>query len=492
MDGEGIFLNYRQNRHVSSKPDAVMERLPHAQLVEAIADRLRRHFGTHVVFLDTEIRKGAHYPTELRAKLYGSEVLVAVIHAGWTDDLKDRLERLKKPGVEEYDWVHREISDALRKKIHVFPLLIGEAELPPRSELPTDIKGIGYAQAHWIRFGSWERDVRMLIQALEHHVAPAPMPEMKAPETPKPRSWWEFAVAFVLGVLLPVVPTWLLVDTPVERSLLLAALAFVVLLMMVFLVGALFALYRARGWLDTVDDATARIAHDQKGAAIIGSTIAGFGVAFLFTDNTFGAEIRMVLLAVIAGIAVTFGAKWVLSFRTPQEWPKQELPAVTTSVRAELNLVAKHITDHEPLLTRLERDQALFALKQIKDTNDVIAALAARTRWGWLRASVPWGWANAVLLGSVSGSAVGAVVAYRSSGGIEWWVTTLGLLACVIAVGSLWGSIEFAFRRQRWHLLVVADAVPARLAELHERLATSSIPPMRRPKPRRLRRRGGA
>ncbi|QQQ78175.1 TIR domain-containing protein [Saccharothrix sp. 6-C] len=473
MDRRGIFLNYRQNRYASPERDD-LEKVPHAQLVEAIADRLRRHFGAHVVFLDTELRTGAHYPSELRRKLRESEVLVAVLHPGWTDDLTDRRMRLRP---DEYDWVHQEIGIALREGIHVFPLLIGEAELPPRNRLPEDIRDMSFAQARWIRFGSWEQDLRLLIQALEHHVRAAAVPEMKVPAEPALRPRWEFAAAFLLGVLLPVGMTWLLQDDPWERAVFLTALTIVVLLMMVLWAGGLFLLYRIRRWLDTVDEAAAKIAHDQKSAVIIGSTVAGFAVAFLFTDNTFDSQTRILLLAAIVAIAITSGAKWILRFRTPQDWPKSELPASTTNVRAELDLVAKHISGHEPLLTRLQRDQAMFSLRQIEETTAVLERLAARGRWEWLRSAVPWGWANALLIGAVWGAAVGSVVNYLVGGGTAWWAPPLGLLACVTAAASLWGCTEFAFLRQRWQRSVVVRAVPARLAELTERLATSSIAP---------------
>lgn len=473
MDRRGIFLNYRQNRYASPEPDAALEKVPHAQLVEAIADRLRRHFGTHVVFLDTGIRTGAHYPSELRRRLRGSEVLVAVLHPGWTDDLTDRMRRL---GPGEHDWVHQEIGIALSEGIQVFPLLIGDAELPPRDALPEDIRGIGYAQAQWIRFGSWEQDVRLLIQALEHHVSAVAMPEMEVPEVPKPRPGWEFAAAFLLGVLLPVAPVWSLVDRA-DRWPFLTALTFLVLLMMVLLTGGMFLLYLVRRWLDAVDEATAGISHDQKAAIIVGSPVVSVAVIFLFTDDEFNSQVRMLFLAVIALIAITVGVQWVLRFRVPQAWPKVKLSAVTTSVRAELNLLAKHIADHEPLLTRLQRDQARYAIRQIEATTAVVERLAARGRMEWLRASVPWGWANALLLGVVFGASVGAVVADRAVGGTAWWVPALGLLSCVTAVASLWGSVEFAFRRQRWHRSVVVAAVPVRLAELGERLAAAAVAP---------------
>ncbi|AXX32179.1 toll/interleukin-1 receptor domain-containing protein [Actinosynnema pretiosum subsp. pretiosum] len=471
MEQHGLFLNYRQNRHTSPEPDAGMERVPHAQLVEAIADRLRMHFGTHAVFLDTGLRKGSHYPSELRRRLHESEVLVVVLHPGWIDDLNDREKRL---GPGEYDWVHREISIALSRGIHLFPLLIGDADLPPRHRLPEDIRNMSFRQAQWIRFGTWEQDLRLLVQELENHVTAAPVPELRVPEAPNARPWWGFALTFLLGALLAVGAVWSLVDTPTGRSVWLTALVALAALMLALLAVALFVLYWLRGWLDTVDDAAARIAEDQKGAAIIGSTIAGVAIAYMFTGDSLDRVTRIVLMAVIVLIAVTFGTKWVLSFRTPKAWPKPELPVDTTSVRAELNLVGRHITAHEPLLTRLQRDQALFSLRQIEATTTALGRLAARGRREWLRAAAGWGWANALLLGFVLGATAGALIA---GGEREWWMPVLALASGAVATASLWASVEFAFLRQRWHRSVVVAAVPERLVALREQLEAASIAP---------------
>ena len=460
----GIFVNYRQTRLADDGRRVLCE---HAQLVEAIVERLGRHFGRDQVFLDTEMRPSLRYPTELRDRLGRSELVIAVIHDRWLADLDTRA------AGPDRDWVHFELATALAEGKHVLPVLIDTAGLPGGAELPADLGELVLRQAHRIRFGHWRQDLDRLIQLAELCVSPQPLPVPREEPAPPDRSGRGIVVAAVLGLLAPYVlaratglePVWL------------TAFAFVLLLPL-FIPAALTGVaYALRGWLDTVDGQAAAAAHDTKTNVITGLTIAGIGVVVLLTNDMFPPEVGLLTLAVVAGFGVTMGAKWLREHRSAADWPQPALAADSSVIRAALARVRRHLDEHPAPLTRHQHDQARFALDQLRRTHQRLQDQSRLGRRAWLRAaSPPFTWSHAALLGVTTGAGAGALLR-------EWETGSGHVVAPVLVVGvlvlacCLWlTAVEFAYRLQRWRRAKVVAEVPAELDELEQRLRAASVP----------------
>jgi hypothetical protein len=74
-------------------------------------------------------RAGDDYVREVFDRLRECSVLPAVIGPRWA----------AVTGNGAFDWVHREIHEALTSGMRVVPVLIEDAKLPAKSDLPTDI-----------------------------------------------------------------------------------------------------------------------------------------------------------------------------------------------------------------------------------------------------------------------------------------------------------------------------------------------------------------
>lgn len=142
-----VFVNYR-----------VREEPGYATLLHR---ELLRHFGSDSVFLASQsIRAGDDYVREVFDRLRECSVLLAVIGPHWTADA----------GNDAFNWVHREIHEALTAGLRVVPVLIEDAELPKKSELPADIADLAWCQAVRLRHYSLNTDVAALVEELRRTV----------------------------------------------------------------------------------------------------------------------------------------------------------------------------------------------------------------------------------------------------------------------------------------------------------------------------------
>lgn len=472
----GIFINYRQNHYPNPANDEA-ERRAHVQVVEAIAERLAQYFGPNGVFLDTELRLAARYPDELRAKLHDSELVIAVIHEDWLADLEDRKNRLR-PG--ERDWVKFELETAFAAPTDVLPVLIDKAQLPDQRELPDSIAELGLCQAHRIQFGHWQSDVNRLIQAAALYVygpaAPVP-PEREEPLRPE-RRWYRLLVAGLLGLLAPHAATRLLVENPATQMVWLAALAAALLLGLVIALGTTSVMYAVRKQLDVLDHQAAAMAHDQKTNVIVGLTIAGIATAFLFTSNLLTPLLQLLVLVVIVGMVITLGVQWLHNQRTADQWPVDWLDAHPAAIRGALARVNSHLAECAPLMTRLQRDQARFALDQVSRSIARLRELCEIDRRSWLRAAPPWlTFSHAAWLAATVGAAVAAVLTYWENGRSHWAALAWVGGCLVLAFSCYLATIDRSYRLQRWRRQVVVDAAPEALNKLEARLLEISIPP---------------
>jgi hypothetical protein len=124
-----------------------------------LADDLTDLFGEEQVFRDVEIRPGDDFAEVIQSAIAGCSALLAVIGPHWLTQKNDKGElRLHEPD----DWVRLEIEAALDKKIWVVPVLVGGAQMPASSALPTSLRRLSRIQAFELADRRWDRDIRLL------------------------------------------------------------------------------------------------------------------------------------------------------------------------------------------------------------------------------------------------------------------------------------------------------------------------------------------
>ena len=155
-------------------------------------DDLTRAFGPDNVFMDVaDIRPGTDFRTAIETQVFSCGIFLAVIGPAWaTIQNADGTRRLDDPN----DFVVLEIAVALKRDIPVIPILVHNALMPAVSTLPPPLRDLAYRNAVEISHTRWSSDVRILIDALEFYVHPAPAepvapPDIHpppAPQTPQP------------------------------------------------------------------------------------------------------------------------------------------------------------------------------------------------------------------------------------------------------------------------------------------------------------------
>lgn len=124
-------------------------------------DRLAGVFGAAHVFMDVDnLLAGQRFDKELEKALVQTDVFLAVIGPRWIDLFNQR----RASG--ERDYVHEEISGALKRGIMVVPILIEGTPLPRADALPEDIRELVLHQKHAIGHEQFGRDVAGLADAI--------------------------------------------------------------------------------------------------------------------------------------------------------------------------------------------------------------------------------------------------------------------------------------------------------------------------------------
>jgi hypothetical protein len=143
-----VFVSYRREdtRHVAGR----------------LADRLDEHFH---VFMDIDtIEPGMDFTETIRNAVTECDVFVAVIGNQWTKALDETGQRrLDDPT----DWVTAETAAALQRGVPVIPVLVDDARMPTRNELPEALAGLASRQAVPLRHESFTSDASRLVAAIE-------------------------------------------------------------------------------------------------------------------------------------------------------------------------------------------------------------------------------------------------------------------------------------------------------------------------------------
>ncbi len=194
---KGIFISYRRQDSQSA--------------AGRLADHLREAMTGVPIFRDVEtIEPGINFVDAIDHALQSCGVLLAVIGPRWssaTDAAGKR--RLDNPD----DYTRLEIATALKRSgVRVIPVLVEDAKMPVKEELPDDLKLLSERNAIELSDKRWKFDVSTLVDTLHKALdidpepKPPPQPPPKpAPEPVKPKMapWKKWALG--LGIPLFVI-----------------------------------------------------------------------------------------------------------------------------------------------------------------------------------------------------------------------------------------------------------------------------------------------
>jgi hypothetical protein len=151
-----IFISYRRD-------DSAANAL-------GIGQYLEHEFGSKNVFIDVDMRAGTNFPSVLEQRLAECKVMLVLIGPNWLnakDDLGNR--RLDDP----YDWVRLEIATALKHQITIIPVRINGTDLPLKSALPEDIRGLLNYQAVSVTHLGFRHEMAGLVRDIRAVSAPS-------------------------------------------------------------------------------------------------------------------------------------------------------------------------------------------------------------------------------------------------------------------------------------------------------------------------------
>src|SRR6185295_2162798 len=155
----GIFISYRRANSATA-----------ARLIQG-------RLGDRAVFIDVaSIPLGRDFREELRKTLDSCDVMLAIVEGSWLPALKN-----------EADWVRLEIETAMKRKIPVIPVLIGDTEMPTKDALPQSMENFAFFNAARLDTASRHFDSEMgeLIKAIDDYVRQAASGSKDEPQTQK-------------------------------------------------------------------------------------------------------------------------------------------------------------------------------------------------------------------------------------------------------------------------------------------------------------------
>ena len=134
-----------------------------AGYARSVCDALAREFGAERVFMDVDdIAVGQPFSEVIQQAMGGSQVLLVLIGPRWRGDRDGQPSRIMAEG----DFVHLEVSTALRKGMRVIPLLFDGAVMPAPAQLPADIRALSERNALEVNATRFAADMARLVEAL--------------------------------------------------------------------------------------------------------------------------------------------------------------------------------------------------------------------------------------------------------------------------------------------------------------------------------------
>lgn len=467
MSGK-VFVNYRQR-------DAAGNLLPHALVVEALAERLSVYFGHEAVYFDTTLRIGEPYPAALRARLLETDVLVVVIHPTWLSDLADRSGRPR-------DWVRYEIAIALASSTRLVPVVLTGAGMPLPQDLPPDIRELAHAQCVELRFGSLADGMQSVVAEIELVVSPQAPELVTAVEPLRDRSRIGAAIGvFLLSALLGCaniavrfVP---FPDLPAAWNAALFAGVLTFYLVIILIVsGCKFALRRPMDWLDE------RLVRTPNRAFVVFGTgvfFLGLCMVMLMLVATSGLDAGTLLLVVTIGVVavMSMAVAWLRNQAHAPDWPRRPAEATPFWVRHACVELETRLQSWNAPLPLVRQQDAQLALANIRGAVAAMSAPESTRLIAWWRKRSPWvTLTHAGLMAAAFVLATVALVLDWVADGPDVLSALCWLGAVIVIVGSFAGAIAFERGGDRGQIATITTTIQERLASLEEQLAVLSRP----------------
>jgi formylglycine-generating enzyme required for sulfatase activity len=157
---------------------------------------LETYFGAGTAFYDkNSLKPGMKWPKELEEKVKQAKVVLMLYGNGdkWLGVKEFGLRRIDDPS----DWVRREIETAIEGHKLLIPVLLQNAQLPPKGALPPSLHPLLDCQKREIREAEWGNDLMPLLQEIEklvprHRVtesAPPPLDPLENLPLPAPPAY---------------------------------------------------------------------------------------------------------------------------------------------------------------------------------------------------------------------------------------------------------------------------------------------------------------
>jgi hypothetical protein len=131
-----------ENCEMSPKVFLSYRRGDSADVTGRIDDHVVKAFGRYNVFKDVDsIPVGIDFRKVLSEAIGQCDVLLVIIGPKWLDAADESGKRRLE---DESDYVRVEVETALRRKIRVVPLLLGDTPMVKPEELPDTIRDLAY------------------------------------------------------------------------------------------------------------------------------------------------------------------------------------------------------------------------------------------------------------------------------------------------------------------------------------------------------------
>ena len=147
-----IFINYRRSDSID--------------MSGRIHDHLVDHFLEDSVFRDYEdIPLGEDWELEIQRNVIAADVFLIIIGSDWLNETN------KKRLFEPRDVLRKEIEFALAHSgsVTVIPVIVNDAKIPTKDELPPSLHKLRSHQAFFIRSDQrFYADMQLLIEGIEH------------------------------------------------------------------------------------------------------------------------------------------------------------------------------------------------------------------------------------------------------------------------------------------------------------------------------------
>lgn len=153
---QGIFISYRR-----------ADSLPYARLLQV---NLRDRFPDADVFMDLDsIEAGLDFARVIGDAVNSCGVMVVLIGPQWaTAADQEGRRRIADPD----DYVRFEIRTALNRRIRVIPVLVGGAQPPRQSELPSNLRRLARLNVHEMSCDHrYQYDADRLMSTIERALA---------------------------------------------------------------------------------------------------------------------------------------------------------------------------------------------------------------------------------------------------------------------------------------------------------------------------------